>query len=80
MILRGWYISVPEYLEKAIQEGRITIHYNQKHDVDYLDGETKRPDGVVVSFTSVPPPWFEGPVHRIIAGRPTKLSISVEEK
>ena len=46
--LKGWEKPLPEWLAKAVEDGKITVHHDKYHD--YLIGEIVNPNGLVISF------------------------------
>lgn len=50
MKLRGWTIDLPEWIQKAIEEGKVVVKYSERDKFDYLVGEARNPWGILVQW------------------------------
>lgn len=48
MPLEGWTIPLPDWIVKAIQEGKITV--NQEKGYQFLLGQVFNPEGTLIIF------------------------------
>jgi len=52
MQLLGWINPLPHWIQVAIFEGKLTVHYTHSkgYEYEYLKGTVKNPQGTIIEF------------------------------